>query len=299
MSKGRAVIVGYGNIGRFALDALLEAPDLEPVGIVRRRAVRDESIPGEIPVTTDVDQLGPVDVALLCVPTRSVPETAERYLAAGINTVDSFDLHGDELVALRRRLHEVAQAHGSVAVVSAGWDPGTDSVLRALLEAMAPRGITYTNFGPGVSMGHSTVVRAIEGVADAVSVTVPVGAGGHRRLVYVELAPGASLDAVREQILADPYFKHDDTRVMAVPSVQDVVDVGHGVRIERKGVSGRTHNQRFVFDMRINNPALTAQVMVAAARASVHLQPGAYTMLEIPVIDLLPGPRDEWIRRLV
>ncbi len=178
MSKGRAVIVGYGNIGRFALDALLEAPDLEPVGIVRRRAVRDESIPGEIPVTTDVDQLGPVDVALLCVPTRSVPETAERYLAAGINTVDSFDLHGDELVALRRRLHEAAQAHGSVAVVSAGWDPGTDSVLRALLEAMAPRGITYTNFGPGVSMGHSTVVRAIEGVADAVSVTVPVGAGG-------------------------------------------------------------------------------------------------------------------------
>lgn len=299
MAKHRLAIVGYGNIGRYALEAALEAPDFEVAGIVRRNAVREETIPANIPVVADLGALDGVDVALLCVPTRQVPETAERYLAAGINTVDSFDLHGDELVASRRRLGDVARAHGTVAVVSAGWDPGTDSVLRALLEAMAPRGITYTNFGPGVSMGHSTVVRAIEGVADAVSVTVPVGTGVHRRLVYVELAPGASLDAVRQEILADPYFKHDDTRVMEVASVQDVVDVGHGVRIERKGVSGRTHNQQFVFDMRINNPALTAQVMVAAARASLRQKPGAYTLLEVPVIDCLPGEPEEWVRRLV
>jgi len=299
VAKGRVAIVGYGNIGRFALDALLEAPDLEPAGVVRRRAERDESMPDRIPVVTDPRELGRIDAALLCVPTRAVPETAERYLAAGVNTVDSFDLHGDELVALRRRLDGAAKARGCVAVVAAGWDPGTDSVVRALLEAMAPRGITYTNFGPGVSMGHSTVVRALEGVADAVSLTVPMGTGVHRRLVYVELEPGASLDAVRERILADPYFKNDDTRVIQVPSVRDLVDVGHGVRIERKGVSGRTHNQRFAFDMRINNPALTAQVMVAAARASLRLAPGAYTMLEIPAADLLPGDKEDLIRRLV
>lgn len=299
MTKYRLAIVGYGNIGRYALEAGLEAPDLEVAGIVRRNPVREESIPAEIPVVADFSELDAVDVALLCVPTRRVPETAEQYLAAGINTVDSFDLHGEELVTLRHRLGDVARDHGTVAVVSAGWDPGTDSVLRALLEAMAPRGITYTNFGPGVSMGHSTVVRGIEGVADAVSVTVPVGTGVHRRLVYVELAPGASLETVRQQILADPYFKNDDTRVMEVPSVRDVVDVGHGVRIERKGVSGRTHNQQFMFDMRINNPALTAQVMVAAARASLRQQPGAYTLLEVPVIDCLPGERNDWVRRLV
>jgi diaminopimelate dehydrogenase len=51
--------------------------------------------------------------------------------------------------------------------------------------------------------------------------------------------------------------------------------------------------------MRINNPALTAQVMVNAARASMKQQPGAYTMIEIPVIDYLPGNREEIIAHLV
>ena len=51
--------------------------------------------------------------------------------------------------------------------------------------------------------------------------------------------------------------------------------------------------------MRINNPALTAQMLVAAARASMKQQPGAYTMIEIPVVDLLPGDKEAWIRKLV
>ncbi|MDE6681011.1 MAG: diaminopimelate dehydrogenase, partial [Muribaculaceae bacterium] len=38
---------------------------------------------------------------------------------------------------------------------------------------------------------------------------------------------------------------------------------------------------------------------VCVARASFRLQPGAYTMIEIPPIDLLPGDRDNWIGRLV
>ena len=68
-------------------------------------------------------------------------------------------------------------------------------------------------------------------------------------------------------------------------------DVGHGVHMTRKGVSGKTHNQHFSFDMSINNPALTAQVLVNVARASMRLAPGCYTMPEIPVIDMLPGNR--------
>ena len=67
----------------------------------------------------------------------------------------------------------------------------------------------------------------------------------------------------------------------------------------RKGVSGKTQNQRFEFDMSINNPALTAQVLVNVARASMRQQPGCYTMIELPVVDLLPGDRDEWVAHLV
>jgi len=71
------------------------------------------------------------------------------------------------------------------------------------------------------------------------------------------------------------------------------------VNLVRKGVSGKTHNQLFEFNMKINNPELTAQVLVCAARAAVRQRPGCYTMVEIPVIDLLPGDREKLIRELV
>jgi diaminopimelate dehydrogenase len=81
--------------------------------------------------------------------------------------------------------------------------------------------------------------------------------------------------------------------------VDDLNDVGHGVNLVRKGVSGTTHNQLFEFNMKINNPALTAQVMVCCARATMRQQPGCYTMIEVPVIDLLYGEREELIAHLV
>jgi len=297
-NAARVAVVGYGNIGRAAVDAVLEAPDMELAGIVRRNPADRGDIPAEVPVVGDVAQLGRVDVALLCVPTRQVPDTAVQYLTKGINTVDSYDIHG-ELVNVRRQLDEVGRAHGSVAILSAGWDPGTNSMVRAMLEFMAPRGITYTNYGPGMSMGHTVAVKAIAGVKDALSLTIPLGQGLHRRMVYVELEPGADFEQVKQAILDDPYFRYDDTRVTQVERVRDLIDMGHGVRIERRGVSGRAHNQMFLYDIRINNPALTAQVMVAAARASLRQKPGAYTLLEVPIIDCLYGDREELLRRLV
>ncbi len=76
-------------------------------------------------------------------------------------------------------------------------------------------------------------------------------------------------------------------------------DKGHGVNISRKGVSGITHNQNIKFAMSINNPALTGQVLVSCARAVVKQAPGCYTMIEIPLIDMIPGDRESIIRRLV
>ena len=267
MKKVRAAIVGYGNIGHFVLEALQAAPDFEIAGVVRRAGA--ENRPAELSeysVVKDIKELKDVDVAILCTPTRSVEKYAKEILALGIHTVDSFDIHTG-IPALRRTLDAEAKAHNTVSVISAGWDPGSDSV--------------------------------IEGVKAALSMTIPTGTGIHRRMVYIELNDGYEFDKVAAAIKADPYFVNDETHVKLVPSVDALLDMGHGVNLTRKGVSGKTQNQLFEFNMRINNPALTAQVLVCVARAAMRQQPGCYTMVEIPVIDLLPGDREEWIAHLV
>ncbi len=293
MKKIRAAVVGYGNIGRYALEALEAAPDFEVAGIVRRQGAQDAPLAiQQYPVVSDIRQLKDVDVAILATPTRKVEEYAREILALGINTVDSFDIH-TSIPALRSTLGPIARDHKAVSIIAAGWDPGSDSIVRTLMQSLAPKGLTYTNFGPGMSMGHSVCVRSKAGVKNALSMTIPLGEGIHRRMVYVELEDGARLDEVTAAIKADPYFASDETHVFQVESVDAVRDMGHGVNLVRKGVSGKTQNQLLEFDMKINNPALTGQVLVNVARASMRQQPGCYTMIEIPVIDMLPGSRED------
>jgi len=298
MNKKRAAIVGYGNIGKYVLEAIEASPDFEIVGIVRRNPEDKPKEISDLPVVKDIKELKDVDVAFLCTPTRSVEKQAKEVLALGINTVDSYDIHGG-IVDLRRELDKASKASGAVAVVSAGWDPGSDSIVRALMEAIVPKGITYTNFGPGMSMGHTVAVKAIEGVKAALSVTIPTGQGIHRRMVYIELENGYDFDKVAQAIKSDDYFIHDETHVTKVDNVTDYIDMGHGVNLIRKGVSGKTNNQLMDFNMRINNPALTAQVLVCVARAGFKQQPGAYTMIELPVVDMIYGDKEDLIRKLV
>ena len=294
MKKIRAAVVGYGNIGKFTIEALEASADFEIAGVVRRHGADDK--PAELApyeVVKDIKELKDVDVAILATPTRSCEEYAKQILPLGINTVDSFDIHTN-IRGYRERLMELNKQTGTVSVIAAGWDPGSDSIVRTLMQSLAPKGLSYTNFGPGMSMGHSVCVRSKAGVKNALSMTIPLGEGIHRRMVYVELEDGAKLEDVTAAIKADPYFANDETHVFAA-----VRDMGHGVNLVRKGVSGKTQNQRFEFNMSINNPALTAQVLVNVARASMRQQPGCYTMIEIPVIDMLPGERADLIEHLV
>jgi len=302
MSIYRIAVVGFGNVGREVLHAIEESTDMEAAGIVIRdpnKIQATQKIVGDLPVTTDVRELGKVDVAALSIPSRSIAKVAPQYLAMGINTVDSFDIHGDEIIQLRQKLNGIAKAHNSVAVISAGWDPGSDSIVRALVEVVAPRGITYTNFGPGMSLGHTVAVKAIEGVENALSMTIPQGHGLHKRLVYVQTKEGYDFEKIAGAVKTDPYFIHDETHVYKVDDVKSLIDKGHGVHMERKGVSGTTHNQRLEFIMSICNPAAAGQVMVSAARASLRQNPGCYTMLEIPLIDFLCGDKERLLHRLI
>ncbi len=299
MKKIRAAVVGYGNIGQYTVEALEAAEDFEIAGIVRRNGATNKPLElSKYDVVKDIKELKDVDVAILATPTRSCEEYAKSILPLGINTVDSFDIHTN-IRGYRDTLMPICKEHKAVSVIAAGWDPGSDSIVRTLMQSLAPKGLSYTNFGPGMSMGHSVCVRSKAGVKNALSMTIPKGEGIHRRMVYVELEDGASIDEATKAIKSDPYFANDETHVFQVASVDDVRDMGHGVNLVRKGVSGKTQNQRMEFNMSINNPALTGQVLVNVARASMRQQPGCYTMIELPVIDMLAGDREDLISALV
>lgn len=298
MKRKSVVIVGFGNIGHYAYESVTAEKDMELKGIVETAPNMPDNVDG-IPIVSDVSSLEKPDVAILCVPSRLVKKIVPLYLEKGICTVDPYDIHGETMLELRKEFDDIGKKNNAASIIAAGWDPGSDSMIRGIMKLMVPRGVTHTNFGPGMSMGHSVVAKAVEGVEDAVSLTIPVGTGLHRRLVYVKLKPGADLEKVEAQIKQDNYFRNDETYVYAIDDIEDVKDMGHGVHIEHKGKAGITHNQIIDYVHHINNPAVTAQVLTSAARAVTKQKPGCYTLLEVPIADYLNMDLETLVRKMV
>jgi len=298
----RVAVMGCGHIGSYAVKAVQLAPDMVLSGILELDCRVDElrCLYPDIPVVENVAALpAKPDVVVLCTPTRAVEAIAVQLLEQGISTVDCFDMHGDPFIHLKETLDPAARQGGCAAVMGAGVDPGISTMVRALFEIWAPTGLTYVNFGPGMSMGHTVAAKSYKGVADALSITRPGDPGCHKRDLYLQLHPEADFAEVKAQILADPYFSHDDVRVYQVDSVAPLVDTGHRIHVFRKGGSSGVDNQLLTFETTFHNPASTAQVLVSAARAAKRLPPGAHTMLEIPLAAFLQEDALPAMRRLV
>lgn len=292
MQKISVAIVGWGNVGRGCKRAIIESSDLVLAGVVRRASsLKSDDIElKNTLVVSDISKLKSVDVALLCIPSREVPERIREYHALGINTVDSFDEH-HRIVSLRRELDITARAKKVVSIIGAGWDPGTDSVIRGLMRLVSITGHTSTTFGGvngGRSMGHTVQVKSVPGVKDAVALTLENGRGKQKRRVYIELEKGADLTLIEKTILSDPYFKMDPTEIIPVSSINKYNTLNHSACIERTGMQV---NQKY--EVSGINPEFTANIMVSCVRACMAAvgkgEYGAYTFIERPLIDFLPG----------
>jgi diaminopimelate dehydrogenase len=277
----KIAIVGAGNVGIYAAKALQYEKDMRLCAFIRRKA---QSVQGfeNIPTVTNFSELAEKpDGAIICLPSRNVEHAEIWLLEHGIAAADAFDIH-EELPVLKEKLDCAAKKGNTAAVTGAGWDPGLDSAIRILLNAAAPKGKTYTNFGAGMSMGHTAAVKAINGVSDAVSVTLPVGFGRHRREIYVVPKHGANTAEIEQEILSDGYFSADESKVIFTDDISQIKTEEHSVLITRCGVSAGSCNQRFEYRALLNNPAATAQLLVAAIRGALKMPSGAYYFPEIP-----------------
>ncbi len=299
MKPLRLAVVGFGRVGEVCAELISQSHDLSLAAIVRRAVSAAGKLPEllrSVPVTTHIGQAGNVDAALLCVPTNVVEEVAGQILQHGIPIVDCVMLHGEALYTHKHAIHRVALHHRAAAVVGAGWDPGALSVFRSWLALLTPGGMTETRRHTGISLRHTTMARNVTGVKDALCAEVRAPDGRLQRYVYVELEKKADADSITQAIRADPLFLGEHTQVFPVESLAELEEEGRGVVLDRRGPSGRFGHQHVLLEARCDDSVLTAQVMLAAARALPQLKPGSYVLSEVP-LSALWGERAEKAQR--
>lgn len=299
MKPLQLAVVGFGRVGRVCAELILRSQDLSLAAIVRRAVSASGTLPEtlrSVPVATHIGQVKHVDAALLCVPANVVEELAAQVLQHGIPVVDCVMLHGAALEAHHTVIHKAAVHHRAAAIVGAGWDPGALSVFRSWLALLTPGGMTETRRHTGISLRHTTMAQNVRGVKDALCAEVQAPDGRLQRYVYVELENREDADSIAQAIRADPLFLGEDTQVFPVDSLAALEEEGRGVVLDRRGAPGRFGHQHLVLEARCDDSVLTAQVMLAAARALPQLKPGSYLLSQVP-LSALWGERAEKAQR--
>jgi diaminopimelate dehydrogenase len=300
--KTKIAISSWGNIGKaiaevHAIEEKSADCGIELVGIIRRNANSEGALKSVQVVENVKDLSSQPDVILCAAPSHCVMDDVQKYLELGFSTVDCFDNH-KEIITQRSKLDALAKNNKVVSIIGAGWDPGFDSIFRALSVLIVPENEAITTFGPGRSMGHTTTVKAIHpDITDAVSLTLPGEKPGlQRREVYIalndKLADENVQEKIRRDILSHSYFKNDDSHVFFVESIAKHDTNKHGGIVTRESISAKVEVK-----LQGENAYMTAAAMYAAARAAGRLLSagnyGCKTLAEIPPLDFVKGETEE------
>ncbi len=322
-------IYGYGNLGRGVECAIKQNPDMELCAIFSRRdpdTVKTVFPESRVCSASRVLEFkDKIDVLILCGGSATDLPQQSPALCEHFNIVDSFDTHA-KIPEHFAAVDAAARANDTVAVISAGWDPGLFSLNRLLGEAVLPQGETYTFWGRGVSQGHSDAIRRIDGVIDARQYTIPVPSAlgavragemplfttreKHTRLCYVVAEDSADKAKIEEQIVTMPnYFADYDTTVIFVSQeelLRDHSALPHGGVVIRGGVTGENGESRHVMEFNLkldSNPEFTSSVLVALSRAAYRLAKeksfGAKTIFDIPPAYFSPKTHEEILKELL
>lgn len=314
----RVGIVGFGNLGKGVVKALSQNPDLELIAIFSRRAPEtlDTSVPA-YPFEAMEQFKDRIDVMLMC--GGSATDLPEQVLQVSklFNTVDSFDTHA-RIPEYFATVDAHSRQHGTLSLISTGWDPGLFSLNRLLGECILPIGATYTFWGKGLSQGHSDALRKLAGVKNAVQYTIPLEeakaavrsglnpqlstADKHQRVCYVVAEEGVDQIQLKHTIQTMPhYFADYQTEVHFITEtelLQNHSKMPHGGTVFRSGSTASGHIQRLEFSLELeSNPEFTSSVLVAYARAVCKMaqkgQTGALTVFDIPFGALSPKSPEE------
>lgn len=279
-------IIGFGRLGRACAEAISSDDELVLAGIVRRAESVTKPLPPKlqgVAVASHISELARVDAALVCVPQNVVLGVAHDLMQQRMPVVECAAFHGDEFRHHKDELERMAELYKTPALVGAGWDPGALSLIRGVFEMLTPKGHIEAWPRPGVSLHHSTVAAAVEGVRGALSTEILSAEGKPQRYVYVELEPGADPDRIAQQIRNEPLFLEQETLVFPVDSVATLEEEGQGLLLQRKGMAAGKAHQLLLLEARFSREALAAQIMTAAAKALSGSGHRAYSLFDLPL----------------
>lgn len=286
MKQLQLAVIGFGTVGKACAAAIAEDGQLALAGIVRRPESLSEKLPStfsHVPVVSHARELARVDVALICVPTGEVLATARDLLQHGTPIVECATLHDNAFREHRNEIDRLASLHKCRAIVGGGWNPGALSLFRALFALITPKGHTKISWHTAPSLHHTTAARSVPGVREALSTELRSAYGKLQRYVYVEIDKGADPARIEAAIKSDPLFLGEETMVFPVEDIGGLEDEGYGVLLERRGSAADAKHQMLLLEGRYSEPALTAVVMTAAARAIPACRHGASTLLDLPL----------------
>ncbi len=308
-------IYGYGNLGKGVEVAIKNNSDMNLVGIFTRREPSSLKTLTNANVYSVNDLLNfknQIDVLIICGGSATDLPIMTPELAKNFNVVDSFDTHA-KIPNHFDNVDKVAKENSTIALISAGWDPGMFSINRLYAEAILPNGKDYTFWGRGVSQGHSDAIRRIDGVLDARQYTVPieealekVRSGSepnlttrekHLRECYVVAKEGADLNKIEQEIKTMPnYFADYDTTVTFITKEElekNHKGIPHGGKVIRTGKTGLNNENSHIIEYSLkldSNPEFTASVLVASARAIYKMRlrgdTGCKTIFDLAPSDL-------------
>lgn len=327
MEKIRVGIVGYGNIGRGVEASLKQNPDFELVAVFTRRDPSSVSVntAGAV-VVSEKDALlyaDKIDVLALCGGSNDDLPSQGPFFASAFNIVDTYDTHA-KIPEYLAKIDEAAKKSGKVGIISAGWDPGLFSIMRLISGSVIPEGDNYTFWGSGVSQGHSSAVRNVPGVTDAIQYTIPIDSAleavrqgdrpelttrqKHRRVCFVVVDEGADKAKIEGDIKTmKNYFDEYDTTVNFVTLDElrrEHSKMPHGGFVFRSGVTGEGNKHIIEYSLKLDsNPEFTAGVAVAYMRAAHRMnaqgKSGGYTVFDIPPYMLSSDSREKLIKELL
>ncbi len=306
----KIAIAGYGNLGRGVELSIRQNADCELFGVFTRRPPEAVKTVTDAPVFHIDDILkykDEIDVVVICGGSATDLPKQTPELAAHFCVVDSFDTHA-KIPEHFAAVDAAAKSAGTVAVISAGWDPGMFSLNRLYASCILPDGRDYTFWGKGVSQGHSDAIRRIEGVLDAKQYTIPTDAAlsavrsganpelttrdKHTRECFVVAKEGADKEKIEKEIKEMPnYFADYDTTVHFISKEEldkNHSGIPHGGFVIRSGKTGANleHTHIIEYSLKLDsNPEFTASVLVACARAAYKMNKegiaGAKTVFDI------------------